>query len=68
MRPDRSATITQSHNMEKFELARKLHKNRVNIYQKLKQDPEIYLCIYLVSDFGIRIGSHDLDNGVQGAS
>ena len=68
MRPDRSAGVTQENNKEKFELARKLHRKRKIIFDKIKTNPDIYLCVYLVTDFGIRIGSHDLDNGVKGAT
>ena len=42
--------------------ARRDSDNLLNIYR------DTYICIFLIDKFGIRFGSHDLDNDVIGAS
>lgn len=75
MRPERGSSIISTNSRNKFENARNIGRNMDKIWKKICElkkgdikDKQMYCCIFLIYDFGIRNGSHDLGNDVIGAS
>ena len=75
MRPERGSSVVSQNNRDKFENARSVGRKIDFIWKKINElkkgdikDKQLFCCIFLIYDFGIRNGSHDLGNDVIGAS